>query len=67
MTGLTMRSAEPDLAAWNEASRLNPGRGAADHMDDPRVPAAFASLGANMGPAMENLERLVRTPTASPV
>jgi hypothetical protein len=62
MSGLIARSSESDLASWTEASRLNPGRGAADHMDDPRVPAAFASLGANLGPAMSNLEQLVRTP-----
>jgi hypothetical protein len=67
MTGITVRGAEPDLAAWDEASRLNPAHGAADHMDDPRVPEAFASLGANLGPAMSNLERLVHTSSASPV
>ena len=67
LNGVVARTAEPDLAAWNEACRLNPGRGAADHLDDPRVPAAFASLGANIGPALSNLERLVRTPSASVV
>jgi hypothetical protein len=59
MQGLMARGAEPDLAAWNEASRLNPGRGAADHLDDPRVPAAFASLGANIGAALRNLDHRV--------
>jgi hypothetical protein len=59
MSGLTARALEPDLAAWDEACRLNPSRGAANHTDDPRVPAAFAAIGANFGPAMSNLERLV--------
>jgi hypothetical protein len=67
MSGLMARAVEPDLAAWTEASRLNPGRGAADHMDDPRVPAAFASLGAHLEPAMSNLERLVGAVSASAV
>ena len=57
LKGLMARGGEPDLAAWNEACRLNPGRGAADHLDDPRVSEAFASLGASIGPAMSNLER----------
>jgi hypothetical protein len=67
ISGLTLRSAEPDLAAWNEGSRLNPGRGAADYMDDPQTQSAFALLIENIGPALSNLEQLVRTPSASPV
>jgi hypothetical protein len=67
ISGLTSRSAEPDLAAWNEGSRLNPGRGAADYMDDPQTQSAFALLIENIGPALSNLEQLVRTPSASPV
>ena len=59
MNGLTARALEPDLAAWDEACRLNPARGAANHADDPRVPAAFASIGENFGAAMANLDRLV--------
>jgi hypothetical protein len=57
--GLTARSAEPDFAAWDEACRLNPARGAIDRMDDPQLQEAFATLGANLGPALENLERAV--------
>lgn len=56
MTGILARGAEPELAAWAERSRLNAARGASDHLDDPRVPAAFASLGANIGAAMTNLK-----------
>jgi hypothetical protein len=59
MSGLIARSAEPDIAAWTERCRLNPARGAVDHLDDPRVQAAFTSLAANLGPAMENLERVL--------
>lgn len=58
MTGLAMRSAEPDLQAWTEASRLNPACGAADRMDDPQVVSAMVSLGEHYGPAMSNLARL---------
>jgi hypothetical protein len=61
ISGLNLRSAEPDLAAWTEASRLNPARGAADHLGEPRVVSAFESLAANIGPAMRNLERLAGT------
>jgi hypothetical protein len=59
MAGLVARAAESELAAWTERCRLNPGRGAAEHLDDPKVQEAFASLGANIGPALQNLERLL--------
>ena len=55
MAGLMARGSEPDLAAWHEACRLNPARGAADHLDDPRVTDAFTSMGANFAAAMRNL------------
>ena len=58
MTGLLARGAEPDLGAWTENCRLNPARGAADHLDDPQVQTAFESLTTNMGLAMSNLEQL---------
>jgi hypothetical protein len=59
MSGLMARSAEPELAAWTERCRLNPAREATEHLDDPKVQEAFASLGANMGSAMQNLERVL--------
>ncbi len=66
ISGLVARSGDPDVNAWTEGSRLNPARGAADHLDDPRVSTAFASLGSNLGAAIDNLERLTRTaPTAA--
>jgi hypothetical protein len=58
MTGVIARSAEPDLGAWTENCRLNPARGAADHLDDPQVQTAFESLATNMAPAIHNLEQL---------
>ena len=58
LTGSLARGAEPDLAAWDERCRLNPGRGAADHLDDPQVQSAFESLMTNAGPALLNLEQL---------
>ena len=58
MTGLIARAAEPDLGAWTEQCRLNPARGAVDHLDDPQVQSAFAALGSSMGPALHNLEQL---------
>ena len=63
MTGIMARAMDPHMSAWNEAARLNPTRGAADHLDDPRVPAAFATIGEHIGPAMANLERLAAAPS----
>ena len=65
MTGLLARGSDQNLSAWTEASRLNPAGGAADHLGDPRVPAAFASIGANIGAAMTNLERLGGAPAVT--
>jgi hypothetical protein len=59
MSGLMARSAEPELAEWTERCRLNPARGATEHLDDPKVREAFTSLGANIGSAMQNLERVL--------
>ena len=58
ITGLVARGAEPDIGAWTEQCRLNPARGAADHLDDPQVQRAFETLAANIGPAVSNLEQL---------
>ena len=59
IAGLVARSAEPELAVWTERCRLNPARGAAEQLDDPKVQEAFTSLAANIGSALQNLERLV--------
>ncbi|HLG66516.1 MAG TPA: NAD(P)-binding protein [Acidimicrobiales bacterium] len=59
ITGLMARAAVPELASWNDRCRLNPARGAADHLDDTRVHLAFTTLVASLGPAVENLARLL--------
>jgi hypothetical protein len=59
MIGLMARSAEPELAAWTERCRLNPARGAAEHLEEPEVQQAFESLAANVEPAIQNLERVL--------
>lgn len=58
ITGQVARSTEPDIATWNDRTRVNPARGAADRMDDPTVVDAFAAIADNIFPAIENLERL---------
>jgi hypothetical protein len=63
MRGLMARTIESDIAAWTEQSRLNPAGGANDHLDDPRVGESFASMGAHLGAAMQNLEQ--RTASAN--
>ena len=57
MRGLMARGAHPTVAAWSDRTRLNPALGATDRFDDPMVAAAFASLGRNLRPALENLAR----------
>jgi hypothetical protein len=59
MTGLMARSTVPELATWTEQCRLNPGRGAAGRAGDPEIQTAFTSMANNVGPAMENLTRLL--------
>lgn len=67
MKGLMARSFHPTVSSWTETSRLNPGRGAAEHLDDPRVPAAFSAIAENIGGAMANLERVVGAAAAAAV
>jgi hypothetical protein len=55
MSGLSARGAVPELAAWNEACRLNPASGAMGKVDDPQVAEAFTSMITDIGPAMHNL------------
>jgi hypothetical protein len=58
MSGLLARGAEPDLGSWTDQCRLNPARGAAEHLDDPAVEAAFTSLVLNSEAALSNLTTL---------
>jgi hypothetical protein len=63
MAGLAARSADSRVASWNAQCRLDPSRAAPAHLDDPVVQDAFASVGKNFVPAMENLDRLLRAET----
>ncbi len=65
MTGLAVRSAEPDLAAWNARCRLDPSRAAGERANDPDVAAAFTTIATNFGPAMENLARYMAASVAT--
>jgi hypothetical protein len=62
MIGLNARGAEPDIAAWDAASRLNVAAAVPKHMEDPRIPIAFSKLLQHLGPAMENLDRMAGAP-----
>jgi hypothetical protein len=59
MAGLSARGAVPEIAAWNEACRLNPASGAMARTADPQVAAAFTSIITDIGPAMRNLHQRV--------
>ena len=65
ISGLTARTAEPDLSAWSDQCRLNPVMGASSHMDDPRVAAAYTTIFGNIGEALRNLEEKVVGPPAA--
>jgi hypothetical protein len=58
MRGLVARGVEPDLGPWTDRCRLNPARGATDHLDDPQVAEAFTSLLTNTDGALRNLAAL---------
>jgi hypothetical protein len=65
MNGIVARTGDPDMNAWTESCRLNPARGAAEHLDDPRVPEGFSAMGTHFAAALENLERhAASTPAA---
>jgi hypothetical protein len=55
LRGTIARAQHPEIAAWNEACRLNPARVPADRRDDPAVVAAYARIFGAVGPAMRNL------------
>jgi hypothetical protein len=59
MTGMLARGAEPDVAAWSDGARTNPGGGVNDRRDDPMITAALASIAGNVGAAMENFARVL--------
>jgi hypothetical protein len=55
---------EPDIAAWLEGCRLNPGRGLRDHAGDPRMQSALTRLLTNVEQALANLAQLAEGPAA---
>ncbi len=56
----TTWTAEPDIAAWLDGSRLNLTRGMSNHMADPRMQAALGKWFENLEPALANAEPLRR-------
>lgn len=58
LVGIANRGAVPEIAAWNDATRLNPAAGLGPRMADPEVTAALTRLGAHVGGAFGNLDRL---------
>jgi hypothetical protein len=65
MTGISARSTDPEIAAWNGRCRLDPARAATGRTDDPVIASAFDSVVANFGRAMDNLSAKVTTPAAT--
>jgi hypothetical protein len=49
-------SAEPDVVAWLERSRLNVARGIADHLTEPQMQSALARYIANSEQATDKLD-----------
>lgn len=60
-----MHASEPDVAAWQERSRLSLTRGMGDHMSEPRMQSARARWDANTEQALKNAEQLLAE-SASP-
>jgi hypothetical protein len=63
MIGLIARGSEPDVGAWTERCRLNPGAGAMSRLDNPDVASALTVMGEHIVAAMQNLTaRFAPTP-----
>ena len=58
LQGIAARGAVPEIADWNDASRLNPAAGAGPRMQDPEVVDALERIGGDVGGAFRNLARL---------
>jgi hypothetical protein len=54
-------SKAPDVLSWLERSRLNAVRGVANHLDESRMQRALARYTSSIGPAVENIERMLAT------
>lgn len=59
LRGHLARSAEPDLLAWSERSRVSLTRGMAERMADARLSAALARWAESMERSIANIERLL--------
>lgn len=59
LRGYAARSADPDLLAWSERSRVSLTRGKAERMGDARLVSAMARWLENIQPAIANAERLL--------
>lgn len=55
------RQAQPDIAAWSSATRLNPARGLDDRKHQPAVSADLADVNRWREPAKTNLKNYVNT------
>jgi hypothetical protein len=62
--GLAARGAVPEIAAWNDSTRLNPATGFESRLDDPAVAGALATMGEHVGRAFANLAALAPLDTA---
>jgi len=58
LQGIAARGAVPEIAAWNDLSRLNPASAVPSHLDAPDVVDALGRIGAHVGAAFANLGRL---------
>ncbi|MBV9872019.1 MAG: hypothetical protein JO214_15495 [Frankiaceae bacterium] len=66
MSGLSARAADPAVGAWNETCRLNPAAGAmAKAGSDTAIGDALTTIITEIGPALENLQRLAGQPASS--
>lgn len=58
LQGIAARGAVPEIAGWNDASRLNPAAALGPRMQDPDVVHALERIGGDVGGAFRNLARL---------
>ncbi len=56
--GVAARGGVPEIAGWNDATRLNPASGVGPHLRDPDVVESMTRLGTHVGEAFANLARL---------
>lgn len=57
LQGMAARGSVPELAAWNDTTRLNPAAAVSAHLGDAEVVEALDRIGAHVGAAFQNLAR----------